>query len=70
MPTITKDKKFNSALLYDRRMRMGLSLKALGKILGLSNAAIAQWEEGKHNPNPSSLLKLSKALRMKPEQFF
>lgn len=70
MPIITKNKKFNAALLYDRRIKMGLSLKALGKILRLSNAAIAQWEEGKHNPNPSSLLKLSKALRMKPEQFF
>ena len=46
-----------------RKSRM-LSQRGLGNLLGLSGAAIGQWENGLRNPRPETLCKIANALKV------
>lgn len=69
---LKKGKKaiFKGELLYDKRIRLGLTLKDIAKKVGLSMNAVHQWESGVCKPGPKSMRKLSKALEVDPEYFF
>lgn len=52
------------------RKATGLSLRALGEQVGVSQTAISKYEKDQLTPNSSMLLKLAKALDVKVEYFF
>jgi Zn-dependent peptidase ImmA (M78 family)/DNA-binding XRE family transcriptional regulator len=52
------------------RSAAGLSLKALGEIVGVSNNMIKKYEHGNSIPTSGMLIKISKALGVRNEYFF
>ena len=52
------------------RKAAGLSLRALGEKVGVSQTAIAKYEKGQMTPDSAVLIKLSHALNVKAEYFF
>ena len=70
MPLIKKNKKFNGKLLYHRRIMLGLNFKDIATKVGCSAPAVHKWEVGKSKPNPSSMFRLAKALKVKPDYFY
>ena len=44
------------------RKKQGLSMKALGQLIGMSEQAISQYERGSRTPDIKMLYKISKAL--------
>lgn len=46
------------------REQAGLSKAALGRVLGVSGAAISQWEAGVTKPSPKSLAEFARALHV------
>lgn len=48
--------------ILDYRLRRGLTQKELGQLVGVTESAVALWENGKRKPNYERLLKLSEAL--------
>lgn len=51
-----------SFILREARREKGYSVISLGKIVGVSQAAISQWENGKHIPGDRQLRWLAEAL--------
>jgi SOS-response transcriptional repressor LexA len=49
-----------------RRKELKIRQAALGKMVGVSNAAISQWEREETEPKGENLLSLAKALRCSP----
>jgi Zn-dependent peptidase ImmA (M78 family)/DNA-binding XRE family transcriptional regulator len=56
--------------LQRARKTAGLSLRALGGIVGLTHAAIKRYEDGEVSPSSSMIIKLSDVLNVRPEYFF
>lgn len=50
-----------------RRKELKINQAALGKMVGVSNVAISQWERGETEPRGDNLLSLAKALQCTPE---
>ncbi len=50
-----------------RRKEMKIRQDALGKMVGVSNAAISQWERSETEPKGDNLLALAKALNCSPD---
>ena len=48
--------------IRDYRLRMGLTMKELGAMVGVSESAVGLWENGKRKPNYEKMLQLSEAL--------
>lgn len=60
-----------SERLHRARIARGLSLEELAHLVGdISKQALSKLENGKMTPNSARLIKLSKALGIKPEYFF
>lgn len=62
--------KFNGKLLFHRRLELGLTIEALCKSSALNRGSICKWQAGQNNPTPKSLLRLSRALKVKPTYFY
>lgn len=45
-------------IIYDNRVKLGLSQKELGEKIGVSNRAVSKWEKGKSLPSTDTLHKL------------
>jgi transcriptional regulator with XRE-family HTH domain len=56
---------FRQALRHARERR-ALTQRALSRIIGLTNSAVWQWEEGKAIPRPEIVAKLEAALDLGP----
>jgi transcriptional regulator with XRE-family HTH domain len=56
---------FRQALRHTREQR-GLTQRALSRIIGLTNSAVWQWEQGKAIPRPEIVAKLEAALDLGP----
>lgn len=52
------------------RKQSNLSMKALGKAIGVSEQAISQYELDKRTPNMEILLKISSALKVPVQQLY
>ncbi|HBD1758446.1 TPA: helix-turn-helix domain-containing protein, partial [Escherichia coli] len=50
-----------------RRKELKIRQAALGKMVGVSNVAISQWERSETEPNGENLLALAKALQCSPD---
>lgn len=70
MAILRKGGKFKGPMLYHRRVSLGMNLDQLAKKMGLSKTAVYQWESGVCKPKPSSMLALSKVLKVEPDYFF
>ncbi len=53
--------------IHARRKELKINQAALGKMVGVSNVAISQWERGETEPRGDNLLALAKALQCTPE---
>ncbi|MEY8240084.1 MAG: helix-turn-helix domain-containing protein [Cycloclasticus sp.] len=53
--------------IKQRRKELGLTQPALAKVVGVTKAAVSQWENGDTALSGSNLLKLAKALSVEPE---
>ena len=58
------------ARLKQARKVAGLSLRGLGDLLGLSQAAIKKYEDGDVYPSSDILIKMSHALKVRVDFFF
>jgi transcriptional regulator with XRE-family HTH domain len=56
---------FRQALRHTREQR-GLTQRALSRIIGLTNSAVWQWEQGRAIPRPEIVAKLEAALDLDP----
>ncbi len=56
--------------LHRARKAAGLSMPALGKMIGVSGNAIKKYEHGDNMPSSGNVLKLAKALGVRTEYFF
>jgi transcriptional regulator with XRE-family HTH domain len=66
--TVTTEEQreaFRQALRHTREQR-GLTQRALSRIIGLTNSAVWQWEQGKAIPRPEIVAKLEAALDLGP----
>ena len=54
--------------IKDARKSAGLTQEELGKMLGISGAAVAQYETGKRNPKPETLSRFACALNISVSQ--
>lgn len=59
-----RDLKELGQYLHTARNKLGLSIRQLEELSGISNAYISQIENGKRNPSPKVLKKLSKPLNL------
>lgn len=59
-----------AARIASARQRKGLSQDALGKMLGVSRAAVAQWESGQSSPAAERLIDLTDKLRVRFEWLY
>lgn len=50
--------------IRERREALGLSMTALGKLCGVSRAAVHQWEAGDTSPKRATLPKVAEALKV------
>lgn len=64
------EKGFRGDILYHRRRMLGMNLLDIAKAIGISFNAVHQWENEKCAPNPKSLFKLAKVLKVKPDYFY
>ena len=65
MATEEQREAFRQALRHTREQR-GLTQRALSRIIGLTNSAVWQWEQGKAIPRPEIVAKLEAALDLGP----
>jgi transcriptional regulator with XRE-family HTH domain len=56
---------FRQALRHTREQR-GLTQRALSRIIGVTNSAVWQWEQGKAIPRPETVAHLEAALDLGP----
>lgn len=68
-PPSTGSGRFESARLTQARVRFGVSKTDLANQVGVSAAAIGQYEAGVNAPRPEVLDRLAKTLRVRPEFF-
>lgn len=61
--------RFEPARLTQARVRLGVSKADLAVQVGVSPAAVGQYEAGVNSPRPEVLQRLAKALHMRPEFF-
>jgi SOS-response transcriptional repressor LexA len=59
--------KMMSERIRARRKELKIRQVALGKMVGVSNAAISQWERGETEHKGDNLLALAKALQCSPD---
>lgn len=59
-----------AARIASARQRKGLSQEALGKMLGVSRAAVAQWESGQSSPAAERLIDLADKLQVRFEWLY
>ena len=64
MPTVRRE-EFRRVLSKTRAERR-LSLAALGRSIGVSKSAVAQWENGRSLPVPAKVPDLERALELAP----
>ena len=50
--------------IRSRRIAKGMSIRGLGKLLGVAGSAVAQWESGESNPTMDNRVKLSNVLEL------
>jgi SOS-response transcriptional repressor LexA len=50
-----------------KRQELGISLRALGRLISAAPATVSLWEHDTNQPNSENLLKLAKALNTTPE---
>lgn len=48
--------------IREYRLRMGITMKELGQMVGVSESAVGNWENEKRRPSYEHLLKMSEAL--------
>ena len=65
MPTAVRREEFRRVLAKTRAERR-LSLAALGRSVGVSKSAVAQWENGRSLPVPAKVPDLEQALELEP----
>ena len=65
MATEEQREAFRQALRHTREQR-GLTQRALSRIIGLTNSAVWQWEQGRAIPRPEIVAKLEAALDLGP----
>jgi transcriptional regulator with XRE-family HTH domain len=53
-------------VLAEARAKRRLSLAALGRAVGASKSAVAQWENGRSLPVPAKVPELERALELEP----
>ena len=53
-------------VLKQHRLAKGLTLRALGKRIGVSTAACSSWETGRNIPHPGVVPKLARVLGINP----
>jgi len=53
-----------------RRTSLGMSEQELGKLLGLHRSKLVAYEAGAQRINAALLLRIAKALEVKPDYFF
>ncbi|HUT37259.1 MAG TPA: helix-turn-helix domain-containing protein [Planctomycetota bacterium] len=51
-PAEVKKARISGGLVKKLRKRLGLSQAALGKLLGVTSAAVVFWEQGRSRPTP------------------
>lgn len=64
------DARFDPDTLRRKRKARGLSLAALGRILGVSHQAVSQWEQGHTTPRIDLLMPLAAALHCNIDDLF
>ena len=50
------------------RKRAGISQRELAKILGVSYGAVGNWESGLSTPDPDTIAKIARALRVSADE--
>ena len=65
MPAAVRREEFRRVLAETRAKRR-LSLSALGRAVGASKSAVAQWENGRSLPVPAKIPDLERALELEP----
>lgn len=61
---------FDRTVLCARRTRLSLSPEALGKLIGVSDQTIRNWESGLRTPNADDLSALANLFRVSPGSFW
>ena len=56
--------------ISDYRSSLGMNQSELGELIGLSQAAVSQFEKGLRRPTPSIIKKLCKALEVEEDDLF
>lgn len=51
-------------IIYENRIRLGISQKELGEKIGVSNRAVSKWEKGRSYPSTEALHKLSQVFKI------
>lgn len=69
MATILKG-RFNGHQLYRLRIKRGLSIIAVAKMVERAGSSIYHWENGSDKPNAQSIFRLANALQVSTEYFF
>jgi transcriptional regulator with XRE-family HTH domain len=64
------DARFDPNTLRAKRKARGLSLAALGRILGVSHQAVSRWEQGHTVPSTDLLPRLATALHCRIDDLF
>ena len=62
--------EFSSQAIKKLRIKNGISQKALGEKLGISNRAVSKWENGLSVPSAKHLLALSKIFNVPIDRFY
>jgi len=65
VPAAVRREEFRRVLAETRAKRR-LSLSALGRAVGASKSAVAQWENGRSLPVPAKIPDLERALELEP----
>lgn len=63
-------KKFCSHTIKELRIKNGMSQKALGENLGISNRAVSKWENGLSQPSATHIFSLSKIFNVPMDYFY
>ena len=56
--------------LKDARVKAGLTLKQAANLIGVTDAAVAQWESGQTRPLVNKFQRIAEAYKMRADQVF
>jgi len=56
--------------LKDARVKAGLTMKQAANLIGVTDAAIAQWESGQTRPLVNKFQRIAEAYKMRGDQIF